>query len=328
MPSAAEEASRNVLRELEFIKLLDQYLPKAIGAKIIPEPRLKGGKRPDFLAIFPTGIEAIVEAKGATPSTQTRLRQVVQQLNGYADAYLETFPGKARPEIMLAVPGIFSPQHHDFLMASGLAAVIDGPTLCAAGADPDLLGLAGPPGAQPQGMQARARELLERLDSVPPGRPHWSEYQTLCGHILEFLLSPPLSSPLRERSNSSKVNRRDFVLPNYATAGFWDYMRAYYSAHYIVVDAKNYRGNVKKGEVLQVANYLSEHGAGLFGMIICRNGGDRSAGITRQEQWAIYRKMIIVVNDDDLRQMISNMISGTNPSDVIRQKLEDFRLDF
>jgi hypothetical protein len=88
-------------------------------------------------------------------------------------------------------------------------------------------------------------------------------------------------------------------------------MRTHYGAHYVVVDAKNYRGDVPKNAVLQVANYLSAHGAGLFGVIACRNGGDRSAEITRREQWALHRKMIVIINDDDdLRQMISNRHPG------------------
>jgi hypothetical protein len=98
-------------------------------------------------------------------------------------------------------------------------------------------------------------------------------------------------------------------------------MRTHYGAHYVVVDAKNYRGDVPKNAVLQVANYLPAHGAGLFGVIACRNGGDRSAEITRREQWALHRKMIVIINDDDdLRQMISNKASGVNPCDVSTSK--------
>jgi hypothetical protein len=254
---------------------------------------------------------------------------VVDTLNRYADLYQRKFPDKRRPELILAVPGALSPQHFDFLLHAGLTTVIDGPMLRAAGADPEAMGgLAEAVLQQPSRLRSQADELLKRLGEVKAGRQSWSTYQDLCGDILEFLLCPPLSSPLRERSNSSKVNRRDIILLNYATTGFWDYMRAHYAAHYVVVDAKNYRGDVPKNAVLQVANYLSAHGAGLFGMIICRSGGDQSAEITRREQWAIHRKMIVIINDDDLRQMVSNKTSGTEPSDVLRQKLEDFRLEF
>jgi hypothetical protein len=328
MSSMAEEHSRRALREFEFTQLLVQFLPGILGAEIVTDPRIKN-LRADLMAVFPSGREGIIEAKGVTPNTQQRLADSVAQLRRYADVYRKQFPRKEAPELILAVPGTFSQEHFGFLYGSGIDRIIDGKALRAAGADPEFSStLAEDEKAQPQSLRARARELLGRLNNTPPGRPEWATYQTLCGDILAFLLCPPLSNPIAELSNRTGVNRRDFVLPNYSTSDFWEYLRNYYEAHYIVVDAKNYVGNVKKKEVLQLANYLSAHGVGLFGVIICRNGGDRSAEITRREQWVTYRKMIVILNDDDLRQMISLRTSDTDPSDLLRQKLEDFRLGF
>jgi hypothetical protein len=36
--------------------------------------------------------------------------------------------------------------------------------------------------------------------------------------------------------------------------------------------------------------------------------------------------MIITLNDDDLMQMLESEKSGLDPEDLIRQKIEDFRL--
>lgn len=119
--------------------------------------------------------------------------------------------------------------------------------------------------------------LIDELAACAPGRHQWSIYQKLVGRILELLFCPPLNVPLSESPDESGVNRRDFVLANFAERGFWSHMRTRYSADYIVVDAKNYVGKVKKRDVLQIANYLRPHGAGLFGLIFSRNGGDNSA---------------------------------------------------
>jgi hypothetical protein len=327
MSSIAEENSRRALREFEFITLLEQFLPGILGAGIVSNPRIRNA-RPDFVAVYPSGRRAIIEAKGVTPNTMTRLRDAISQLRRYAELYEQEFPREESPELILAVPGVFSREHFRFVYESGVHRIIDGRALRQAGADPEFSStLAEAEEALPQGILTKAHELLQRLDSIPPGRSEWSTYQALCGDILAFLFCPPLANPISELSNSSRVNCRDFVLPNYATSDFWQYMRTYYEAHYIVVDAKNYVGNVKK-EVLQLANYLSAHGAGLLGIIICRTGADRSAEVTRREQWMSYRKMIMILNDDDMRQMISNRTSDTDPSDLLRQKLEDFRLAF
>lgn len=175
---------------------------------------------------------------------------------------------------------------------------------------------------------ATGRRLAHELQQISPGRASWAQYQRVVRDILAATLCPPLEQPLDERSNLSGVNRRDIIFPNYAVDGFWKFIRDHYEAYFVVVEAKNYLGGVKKKEILQIANYLSAHGPGLFGIVACRNAADRSAEVTRREQWVIYQKMIIVLNDDDLRQMLSLLSNGDNPGTVIRQKIEDFRLEF
>lgn len=168
--------------------------------------------------------------------------------------------------------------------------------------------------------------LIEKLEACKPGKENWSGYQKLIGEILSFLFSPPLLQPLSEKSDALKVNRRDFIFPNYCDTGFWAYLRSRYCADYIVVDAKNYNQKVTKKEILQMANYLKCHGTGLFGMIIARYGISESAIYTLREVWAIEKKLIIILQDNDIEQMLLEKISKRDPENVIRQKIEDFRL--
>jgi hypothetical protein len=168
--------------------------------------------------------------------------------------------------------------------------------------------------------------LIQELEICRPGKEDWSKYQKLVGQILERLFCPPLSTPISERSDAEQVNRRDYILPNYAESGFWHFLRTTYQADYIVVDAKNYKNDVEKKEALQIANYLKPHGAGLFGMIFCRDSIDNGCECTLREQWTIHKKLIIVVSDSDVKQMLLNKSSNGPPEEIIKQKIEDFRL--
>ncbi|HEY9600726.1 MAG TPA: HNH endonuclease signature motif containing protein [Allocoleopsis sp.] len=169
-------------------------------------------------------------------------------------------------------------------------------------------------------------ELIKQLRLCLPGRNDWSKYQKLVGSILEKLFCPPLSKPISELSDSSRVNRRDFIFPNYNDSGFWGYLRSRYTADYIVVDAKNYKEKVKKKEALQIANYLKSYGVGLFGVIVCRNGADLGCIHTLRETWLIQQKLIIILTDNDLEQMLLTQQSKAQPEIIIQQKIEDFRL--
>ncbi|WP_251600056.1 restriction endonuclease [Pseudoalteromonas sp. NCCP-2140] len=173
---------------------------------------------------------------------------------------------------------------------------------------------------------SKSKLLIQKLKSCNPGRKDCYIYQDLVGEIIEDVFCPPLQKPLGESSDHSKANRRDFIIPNYANDGFWAFLREKYSADYIVVDAKNYTRKVKKADVLQVANYLKPHGAGMFGLIFSRNGGD-SAGCeqTLREQWMVHNKMIVILNDSDVENILVSSTLGS-ATDVIGRKIEEFRL--
>lgn len=175
--------------------------------------------------------------------------------------------------------------------------------------------------------KTREHQLINNLQECEPGKKDWLVYQKLVGEILECLFTPPLGKPISELSDKSQTNRRDFIMPNYADKGFWHFMREKYGADYIVIDAKNYTRKVRKPEILQLANYLKPHGAGQFGIIMSRNGGDNSGcEHTIREQWQVHRKLILVLHDEDAKEMLVARLDGREPEDILKQKIEQFRL--
>ena len=173
----------------------------------------------------------------------------------------------------------------------------------------------------------REQELIKALSVCNPGKADWSVFQSLVGDILEFLFTPPLGKPIPELSDKIKANRRDYIMPNYTDIGFWAFMREKYGADYIVIDAKNYTGKVSKAGVLQIANYLKPHGAGLFGLIISRVGGDAfGCEHILREQWLVHRKLILVLDDEDIKEMLIAKSDGRAPEEILGQKIERFRL--
>lgn len=169
-------------------------------------------------------------------------------------------------------------------------------------------------------------QLLEKLKSCQSGKKYWSDYQKLVGQILEHLFCPPLQSPISESADKLSINRRDWIFPNYSDSGFWHFLRQTYKADYIVVDAKNYKNPISKNQVLQIANYLKPHGAGLFAIIATRSGVDRGAELTLREQWIVHSKMVLVLSDADLETMLLSSSSGGEPYKVLGQVIESFRL--
>lgn len=331
-PEAPVQELDPSLGELEFMRLLPHLLPFALQETLSDfqlEVRIGQRFRVDALTFAEDGTPIIVEAKVVTPQTSRRLRDARYQLEMYREAYIAEHPG-SRPRLVLAVTSALHPQYKNELRQAAVE-VVDGPTLAEAaqraGIDLPIIGVRKRERLSPRGLH-RADELSRDLSALPCGRGTWSPYQRLLRDILAYLFCPPLEQPIYELPNATGINRRDIILPNYADSGFWAFMRSHYDAHYLVVDAKNYCREVKKNDVLQMANYLSLHGAGLTGFVVTRRGSANAAEVTSREQWAFHRKLVLVFNDDDLHQMLTGRKAGDAPDALVRQKVEDFRLSF
>jgi hypothetical protein len=74
---------------------------------------------------------------------------------------------------------------------------------------------------------------------IRPGTAGWPAYEKYCEDLLSYLFVPPLNPPIPQSRDERHVNRRDYVLPNYATDySFWQFMRTHYEAHLVVAEVR------------------------------------------------------------------------------------------
>ncbi|MEW2081278.1 restriction endonuclease [Streptomyces sp. NPDC005283] len=314
-------------REVEFTQFLIELLRKSGYTRTQSEVAVSGDRRVDIIAGSPDEI-LVIEVKGTSPQTPRRLRESVEQLRSYS-SLVQSDADSGRPyRLILATPGNLTRDTREGLSRKGIT-LWDGRLLAQMSAAVGLEAEASrflsdehfsemPRSQQP--------DFAEQLAQISPGRAAWSAYQRLCRQIAEYLFCPPLRLAIWESTNEAEVNKRDFILPNYSTEGFWKFLRDEYRAHYVVVDAKNYQEGIEKEQVLQIANYLSHHGTGLFALIMTRNEAKQSALYTMREQWILHNKMIVVLQDRDILQMLTDKSFGNDPAELVRQKIEDFRL--
>lgn len=319
-------------REYEFVSFLTDLLKNHPDFSDVQQEVLLGREtryRADLLVsrqLNDTKEVLLIECKTYLALTPGNIRNVIEQLGEYKSSY-----GDCR--MVLAIPATLREADLSALKEAGIE-VWDIKYIARKfskqieTASPNYyraLFLAQI--ARPKKRITREQELINSLSSCIPGKTDCYVYQNLVGEILEHLFTPPLGTPIPELSDKSKANRRDFIMPNYTDKGFWSFLREKYRADYVVIDAKNYTRKVKKSEILQIANYLKPHGAGLFGLIISRKGGDASGcEHTLREQWLVHKKMILVLDDEDVKAMLVAKSDGRQPEDILGQKIEYFRL--
>ncbi len=290
-----------------------------------------GRRRPDVrcdLVAERDGRPLLVEIKAQTPQTNQRSRDIVAQLKATADRYRRTRPDVGEPGLVVAFPGVLSPPKAAFFDKEGVE-VWDGRYLQSQARQFGVTVpafVAVPEGEERFEDREPAQELLRRLSSIQPGRTHWPLYENFCEAALNFLFCPPLKLAIPQSRDGSRANRRDFILPNYAQQDFWRFLRDRYGADFVVTEVKNTMNPAGKEEVLQLANYLTRHGTGLVGILMTRNGLNSTAQWISREQWVLHDKLIIGLGDEDIRQMLLDRQGGRDPSELIQQRIEDFRL--
>ncbi|CAM3260157.1 hypothetical protein [Moritella viscosa] len=322
---------RNGLREIEFVNFLAEVMEKHPSYGSVSKDLLIGNEtryRADILA--DRGDQGrvdclLIECKLFPPSGQRPFEQILSQLTAYKSI-------NTSYKLVLAIPATLKSEHLILLKNSDIEVwdleflSKEFHSLIPKMSENYYNSIILHHTERSQSI-TREEKLISDLRQCFPGRKDCYVYQSLIGEILEHLFSPPLIKPISESSDKPKVNRRDFIMPNYVDQGFWAVLRERYSADYIIIDAKNYSKKVGKKDVLQVSNYLKPYGAGLFGLIISRLGGD-AAGceFTLREQWLVHNKMIIVLNDDDIISMLLAKSDGRNPEEILGNQIEQFRL--
>jgi hypothetical protein len=174
--------------------------------------------------------------------------------------------------------------------------------------------------------QPKWRTLSNSLATISAGHEEFGAYQTVVSDIFQHLFCPPLENPRFEFYDEAKRNRRDAIFENAALEGFWAALRGTYAAHYVVVDAKNHGGEIGKDEVLRIAHYLKPYGCGMFGVLVCREPPSSACRHAIKEQWIGSQKMIVVLTNADLIEMLELKGSGGRPEERVRIEIADFRM--
>ncbi len=188
-------------------------------------------------------------------------------------------------------------------------------------------------------IAVRVNEIIDRVHNCPVGDS--KPYEDIIKEALTFLFCenlPPagaLKTPDSQAESDRGYERRDLVFENRATEGFWADAKRDYDALGIIADAKNYKDEIDSAVVLDFsAKYLNELGLGRFGILVARQVPDEtrstvsmknrvpSAIEAQKNEWIkAPHKMIILLDDRDIEEMLNKKMADEDPTDLIRDRV-------
>ena len=175
----------------------------------------------------------------------------------------------------------------------------------------------------------RARDLARRLDECPLGADGWQLFEDTCIEALEWLLVPPLTKPIIQKRTINGTERRDAVFPNrnLVPDSNWGYLHQKLEAELILIEFKNYdRDDIGPDEVRQVSSYLRKS-MGRLAILCCSKAPSVSAHHKRNTIYSEHGQVILFLSKDQLKEMLFIKERGEEPSDLILDLIDRFKLE-
>lgn len=189
----------------------------------------------------------------------------------------------------------------------------------------NLLKQSAPLSSPDEDACAKADAYKVVLSGVPAGETHAKQYQNVVFDILEFLFGDALVEGEKEVRTVDGTERRDIVYTNASPTSFWTSVRQEHSSMFIMFEIKN-ETRIAAPAFNQTATYLGDR-LGRLGFIVTRNP---LTGSQKKKSYSIYndstpKKIILVLADEDLRNMLDTKCEGNQPTNYIQKLYRNFR---
>jgi hypothetical protein len=173
---------------------------------------------------------------------------------------------------------------------------------------------------------SQGADLCIELKAVRAGKAGWAAYERLCERCLNYLFKDDLEGWHKQKRTDDGLNRYDFVCRIRPTTDFWSFLIDHLNSRYVLFEFKNYTGQIRQGQILTTEKYLLEKGLRKVAIIFSRKGGDKNAYSMTQGAMREHGKLMLLVDDEKLCEMLRMKDRGNDPTDRLFQLADDFLL--
>lgn len=181
------------------------------------------------------------------------------------------------------------------------------------------------PGVHTKALGYEGEVLQAELQSVQPGSKMFQQYEDVCVRILKYLFEDYLERFRPQEKTIDGRHRRDLICRIASNSSFfWHLLRESFEAYLLTFEFKNYNRLVKQNDIMITNKYLCYKARRTSAIILSRHGADANAleearGILREDN-----KLILVLDDNYIMQMLSRKKHGSDPTDILSDFADDF----
>lgn len=169
----------------------------------------------------------------------------------------------------------------------------------------------------------KVNPFIERLNKINEGEDDAQKYEKLCGEIINFLFEENINKYKEQKKTDDGLNRYDAIARISPKTAFWKFIAEEIGSRYVVFEFKNYRENIGQGQILTTEKYLLNLALRRVAFIFCRAGCSNSAEKMLKGALRESGKVIFVLNDEDIINMLNMKENGLEPSDYLFDKADE-----
>ncbi len=170
----------------------------------------------------------------------------------------------------------------------------------------------------------KANDLIDGLKNLMPGPKDWYKYQMYIANLFQILFSDDLNDIRTEEQINEGRKRIDILARNVSNNGFFFDLFNKFKVYspYIVIECKNYSGDLENREFDQIYGRLTKY-IGCFGILVCRRiKNQKKTQKFERDLINQSEKIIITLDDNDLIEMIKLKFTNGDPNEILRKKLD------
>lgn len=179
---------------------------------------------------------------------------------------------------------------------------------------------------EPKEFELKNEEnLISELNQIKYAKKDAKLYEDLCEKIIKNIFRKELGNFNSQFRTKQSLNIFDLIakIKKNSDNEFFRTIEEFYGTKYLVFEFKNYREKISQIQICSTEKYLYASALRNVAIIFSRKGANKNAekmirGILRETG-----KLIIVLDDKDIKEMIELHNSNDDPTRVLIRKLDD-----
>lgn len=173
-------------------------------------------------------------------------------------------------------------------------------------------------------VEKEGARLIIKLDGVKIGKAGWSEYENVCIECLQYLFKEDLFLWEKQLHTDDELSRYDLICRIGSTDDFWKTLVQSFSSRYILFEFKNYTDPLPQSQIYTTERYLYPQALRGACIIIARKGINTHALSASKGALRENGKLILTLNNEDLKNMLQGRDLGNSPNDYLSNLLDQF----